>query len=776
MSDAAAPMSSAAPAADDLARLVDTVPTAILVVSRRRVAYANELACRILGAAAADELVGRNAAAFLDSRSWRAWVAARRSDTGAAAVRLLRLDGSGISVSVKARSTTWRGAPAVAVTINDSRSAQAINRDLSDRLVELENLTANVPGLIYQRRIDPDGRHSLTFVAGRALENHGISNERLRAHPELLLEAMHPDDRVKVRELARHATEAMEPLEYQFRLIDRDGNVKWAHTVAKPRRQADGAVIWDGVMRDITQLKEEAKTSDLLSRALLACPDGIIITEPTSTQSRVRFVNPAFERITGYSKAEMLMRDPEMLAADGTNLPQTQEIREAVANGESGSAVLRSKKKNGEYYWTDLHLAGIRDEEGRLTHFVGAIKDVTEGVEARERLQAAIETMPDGLVIYDRNGRLVLCNATFKDINRFSVSDLVEPGIAAEDLMRAGIERGHFGEVSDADRQFLVDRAIRLATVPGDNEIAASENRWLRIRTRRLPGGGTICVYTDITKIKEAEFFELELRRRQRMEALGTLAGGTAHEFNNMLVPIKTLAELSRDEIDGGNPAQEYLEKIVQSADRASNLVRKILAFTRSEESVERTPVALDQVLRDNIQLLRRTLPSTISIVLDVAVTPAVTRADPGQIEQVLTNLCGNAEHAMRGTVGELRVRLREVQIDIEASAHDLPSGRYYLIEICDAGHGMDAPTLQRIFDPFFTTKPVGEGTGLGLSVSQAIVQAHDGLITAESEVGVGSTFRVILPVFEVDQRAPEDPAWACGEGRAEPQGIGSVG
>ncbi len=234
---------------------------------------------------------------------------------------------------------------------------------------------------------------------------------------------------------------------------------------------------------------------------------------------------------------------------------------------------------------------------------------------------------------------------------------------------------------------------------------------------------------------------EHQLRESQRLESLGTLAGGMAHDFNNVLTVIQANAELaliSESSLEVGTALQQLLA----ASARARDIVRQILTFGRRAAS-QRTPVSLSAILAELLPMLRATIPSTVRITLREAAADAWVLGDPTQIHQMLLNLCTNAEHAMRRRGGDLAIETAWVE---PTSA---TPDRRVMLRVTDTGRGMDSAVLARVFDPFFTTKPVGEGTGLGLSVLHGIVGSHGGTVDVRSEVDVGTTFEVRLPSID---------------------------
>jgi PAS domain S-box-containing protein len=257
---------------------------------------------------------------------------------------------------------------------------------------------------------------------------------------------------------------------------------------------------------------------------------------------------------------------------------------------------------------------------------------------------------------------------------------------------------------------------------------------------------------TDISARREAEAdlrkFEAQLRDVQKMESIGTLAGGIAHDFNNILGTILGNVTLARGDLGVDHPALVSLEEIHKASVRARNLVQQILTFSRREPT-ELVTQPLHPVVEETHKLLRATLPARVE--LDVMLTdrPLHALVDATQVQQVLMNLCTNAWHALKDDAGRIGVGLDTVILDHGAAQRlsGVPPGSYAHLWVSDTGSGMDAATRARIFEPFFTTKPVGHGTGLGLSVVHGILSAHHGAVSVDSELGLGSTFHLYLPL-----------------------------
>ncbi|UCF91969.1 MAG: PAS domain S-box protein [Desulfobacterales bacterium] len=255
---------------------------------------------------------------------------------------------------------------------------------------------------------------------------------------------------------------------------------------------------------------------------------------------------------------------------------------------------------------------------------------------------------------------------------------------------------------------------------------------------------GMVGFLKDIT---EQQKLQTQLLQAQKMESIGTLAGGVAHDFNNILSAIIGYSELAELDVCDPTKVKENLKEILKASQRAKELVQQILSFSRQDEEALK-PVEIELIVKEALKLLRASLPSTIEIRLHVDPKPGIIEADPTQIHQLLMNLCTNAAFAMNDEGGVLEVSLNKVLIDTPLTTRylDIVPGTYTRLTVRDTGHGMPPLVLEKIFDPYFTTKKKGKGTGLGLAVVHGIVQRHRGGIGVESAPGKGTTFHVYFP------------------------------
>lgn len=476
------------------------------------------------------------------------------------------------------------------------------------------------------------------------------------------------------------------------------------------------------------------------------------------------YVSPSCERITGYGPEEFLVNSHLF---DNIVHPEDQKAilehyNEKFTDEGTYHHEFRITNKRGEVRWIEHVCQYIENEDGRWLGRRYSNRDITKRKTAERSLsesEARYRTFAENLpgIVYRisiRDNRVHFLNDMLPVMTGFKEAELekggtcsIGPFILAEDrdkvtsTVRTAVEDK---TAFDVDYRFIHKN---------------SDIKWCREIGRAILGTDGKPLYIDgiifdITERKQMEEekaqIEEQLRQAQRMEAMGTLAGGIAHEFNNILWIISANAEFALNILPEGNKVRKNLQRIEKSCFRASDLVKQILSFSRQEKQTPR-PSDIRAIVKETLKFMRSSLPTTIEIKVEIPSQLGLVRVDPTQIHQVVTNLCANAFDAMRKEGGELEVSLTDTEL--EQGALSLPlglaPGRYVRMRVKDTGHGMDQVVMNRIFEPFFTTKPVGKGTGMGLSVVHGIVQSYHGGITVDSEPGKGAVFDVFLPVIE---------------------------
>jgi signal transduction histidine kinase len=361
---------------------------------------------------------------------------------------------------------------------------------------------------------------------------------------------------------------------------------------------------------------------------------------------------------------------------------------------------------------------------------------------ARERaiLEATLTGMSDGIMMVDREFRLLAWNQNFPEFTGVP-RDILHVGLPMDDILRGQVAAGEFGPV-DAEAEVARRMALlRAGASMGTIERPRPGGRQLEIRRNALPGGGFVTLYSDVTARRQTEE---RLRQAQTMAAVGRLTAGVAHDFNNLLAAISGNAEILHEQLNDRAEYAQRLAVILQAAGRGSDLVRRLLAFSR-RQPLAPVLVDLNQVVQGMGGLLRATLGRKIKVEtrLDAELWPA--RIDPVQIEHVILNLAINARDAMPDG-GTLTISTGNATLGRDAATVDLPASDYAVVAVSDTGTGMTEEVQHNAFEPFFTTKPPGLGSGLGLSQVYGVATQSGGGVRIESTLGKGTTVRVLFP------------------------------
>ena len=513
--------------------------------------------------------------------------------------------------------------------------------------------------------------------------------------------------------------------------------------------------------RILTALKEkESRLNLALSAANLGFWDWNFATGEI-------YVSPEFRRMLGYAETgpAFARGDDWREAIHPDDRGFVDQIIKRLAEGAMPRANIlhRLRDKNGEYRWIQTRVAAEYDDQRRLARVLGISVDMTERKLAEERLReqaAVLDQANDGIMISDLQRRFTYCNASAARFLGLSREDVV-----GKTDREVGEFPAQYGEACEQVTQ-LGDWHGELSVKRGDGTTITVEGRWTLLRDDAGRPKAVLSYYIDITEKKR---LEAQYLRAQRMESIGMLSGGIAHDLNNVLAPIVMAAQLLRLH-HADAESVKLLGTIETSAQRGAELVRQVLTFGRGIEG-QHLLVHPKTLLRDVERLLVDTVGKSIEVTSRLEPDLWPVPGDPTQLHQVLMNLSINARDAMPHG-GQLILSARNIRIDEQyaAMSPELRPGLFVLFEVQDTGAGI-APEIQpRIFEPFFTTKQPGKGTGLGLSTARTIVKNHNGFLSFESEPGRGTTFRMHLPASAEAVETRAAPALA-----PPPRGNGEI-
>jgi PAS domain S-box-containing protein len=576
-----------------------------------------------------------------------------------------------------------------------------------------------------------------------------------------------PEDRpASIQTMDLHLEGQSDFYEFEQRLRHKAGHYVWVLSKGRVlERDADGSPLRVcGTCLNTTKhrkVKTALEISETRLRTLInTIPDLVWLKDP---QGVFLACNKRFERLYGAKEADIIGKtdyafvDPEL--ADFFR----EKDQAAMA---AGSACLNEETltfaDDGHRELVETVKTPMVDAQGEITGVLGIARDITNRKRAEERIRQSEEKFfkifamaPDVIAITRlEDGKIIDVNIGFEETTGWKRSEVV--GRTAFDIHFWADPSARADMVAElkAGRDVLY-REMEFRRKDGSTRVGIYSARTITISDELT----LIFILQDVTRSRRLEAerrkLEVQLQQSQKLEAIGVLAGGVAHDFNNMIGAIMGYSELAMQTLDASDPMRKNFNKILDAARRSADLTRQLLAFAR-KQTIEPVVFDLNATVEGTLKMLRRLIGENIELAWLPMTGECTVCMDPSQLDQILANLCVNARDAIT-QVGKITIKTGTSMFDdVSCSAHaDCLPGEYVQITVIDDGCGMDRETQEHIFEPFFTTKGVGQGTGLGLATVYGIVKQNDGFIQIYSEPGIGTTFNIYLPRHAAGAETP---------------------
>jgi PAS domain S-box-containing protein len=538
----------------------------------------------------------------------------------------------------------------------------------------------------------------------------------------------------------------------------REGALFWASVVITALRDGQGVLRgFAKVTRDITARRRTEEKLQLQARVIEKMTESVIVADEAG---RILTTNPATERMFGYERGELIGRHLSGLreAEEGEARQAVAAIMAAARGGSPWRGEVSRRRKDGAVFLTRTQVS-VFEEEGR-PHFFAILEDITERRRVEESLRAseerfssAFEYAAIGMALVGLDGRWLKVNRALCELVGYSEAAL---------LMRT------FQDITHPD-DLETDLENLRQLVAGKIPSYQMEKRYFHLRGHlvrvllsvslvREPGGRPLYFISQVQDITARERLQARLLQSQKLETVGRLAGGVAHEFNSLLTVILGQSECLLSELPPASPMRHDAEDIIRAAERAAALTQQLLAYGR-QQFLRLETLDLNQVIASMAGTFRLIMGGVVQVRVTAGQGLWAVQADAGQIEQVIMNLAMNAHQAMPGG-GQLTLETANVTVDQPDGGEwpELKPGGYVMLAITDTGTGMSEEVKARLFEPFFSTKDVGKGTGLGLATCYGIIQQCGGNISVRSAPGQGTTFKIYLPQAVQPVEVPAAP------------------
>lgn len=559
-------------------------------------------------------------------------------------------------------------------------------------------------------------------------------------------------------------------LESEAQLLRKDGTAYMAE-LRSVRIEYHGQPQILVIVRDISERRSReldlVRSEDQYRTVFEGMIDGLALVR---SDGIVVDANQAMLDLDGWQRDELIGSMPPTYIGNESKIAAHCEYIRRVLDGENVKREFRFERKDGSFYYAEVR--PIRVNQNGEPHVLLVIRDISAQkaqhaalARSEDRLRSTVATALDSIIAMDETGVIVDFNPAAELCFGYRAEEVI--GRSLEDVvippdMRAAHRRGLQHYLATGDGPYLGTR-IEVEAMRKDGSILQTE---LAISVSTGSDGRIFIGYLrDITERKvaaeQAELLEAQLRQAQKMEAIGHLTGGVAHDFNNILTSILGYVTLARDHVEAKHDEklERYLERAERAGGRARDLIAQMMTFSRGQQGT-REEVDVVRLVDESLTLLESSLPASIEMFTNVPEGLPTISIDPVHFEQILVNLCINARDAMNG-VGKMTVKvaLRDAVDLVCNGCREAVEGHFIELAVADNGPGISPGIVERIFEPFFTTKDIGKGSGMGLSTIHGIVHDHAGHALVDTQLGVGTTMRVLLPVGSMAVRPSNDAA-----------------
>ncbi len=617
---------------------------------------------------------------------------------------------------------------------------------------QLSRLIQNLPGVVYHCSFDAD--RSMIFLSDEVYNLTGYTVEDLLLNRTIAYgNIIHPDDKEHVREHTQKAIEQNEPFILEYRIITAKGQIKYLWEKGRAVTEGTSKIFLEGFISDVTHIKHSAldlvQAQKQYHTLFKHSPNPILIHDGET----ILDANPAtFAALGLTNKNDLIGKNPLTIVHPEDRDRALLRVKTLMSDESpmepAEFRILISSNSERIVLATPVRINYKAKQAIMITYH-----DITDSKKAEERLRDSedrfrtlFEKAPIPYQSLDEAGNLVEINETFLELLGYERDEILGSNFS-ELLDSKGRQTFKTNFPKFKARGFVKDVSFRLKKKDGNYIDILLDGK-----TGHYSDGSfkqTHCVFIDISERKRLEeenkIIERQLRRSQRLEAVGTMVGGISHELNNVFQSMLLYGGLVESELPNDGKVITHFRQLLKQGERAKDIVKQILTFSRNT-NVEMKPQAIQKLIIESLVLEQASLPANIKIIQNIDPNCGMILCDNTQIHQIMLNLCNNAGYAMRSEGGILTVSLLQISAVL---VEGQPEVQVVELKVGDNGDGMEDETIEKIFDPFFTTKDIGSGTGLGLSVIHGIVKMMEGQITVQSQVDQGTTFRLLFPVID---------------------------